>query len=40
MITTDLLSDIVNQAVRSGATDAEAIGIETTEFTSKSDWAK
>jgi PmbA protein len=32
MITKDLLSDIVNQAIKRGATDAEAIGIETTEF--------
>ena len=32
MITRELLSDIVKQAVRNGATDAEAIGIETTEF--------
>lgn len=32
MITKDLLSDIVSQAIKRGATDAEAIGIETTEF--------
>lgn len=32
MITKDLLSDIVSQAVRRGATDAEAVGIETTDF--------
>jgi len=32
VITKELLSDIVNQAVGRGATDAEAIGIETTEF--------
>ena len=32
MITRELLSDIVKRAVRLGATDAEAIGIETTEF--------
>ncbi len=32
MITRDLLSDIVSQAIRRGATDAEAVGIETTEF--------
>jgi PmbA protein len=32
VITTDLLSDIVNQAIKRGATDAEAIGVESTEF--------
>ncbi|MGH9765870.1 MAG: TldD/PmbA family protein, partial [Blastocatellia bacterium] len=32
MITRELLSDIVNQAIRRGATDAEAVGLETTEF--------
>ena len=32
MITKELLSDICAQAVKRGATDAEAIGIETTEF--------
>lgn len=32
MITTELLCDIVNQAVRSGATEAEATGVESTEF--------
>ncbi len=32
MITAELLSDIVNQAVKRGATDAEAIGVEATEF--------
>ncbi len=32
MITQDLLSDIVSQAIKRGATDAEAIGVETTEF--------
>ena len=32
MITKELLSDIVTQAVKRGATDAEAVGIETTEF--------
>ncbi len=32
MITREALSDIVNQAVRRGATDAEAVGLETTEF--------
>ncbi len=32
MITKDLLSDIVSQAIKRGATDAEAIGIETTGF--------
>ena len=32
MITTELLSDIVKQAVKRGATDAEAVGVESTEF--------
>jgi PmbA protein len=32
VITTELLSDIVNQAVKRGATDAEAVGVESTEF--------
>jgi PmbA protein len=32
VITTELLSDIVNQAIRRGATEAEAIGVESTEF--------
>jgi PmbA protein len=32
VITTELLSDIVNQAVKRGATDAEAMGVESTEF--------
>ena len=32
MITQDFLSDIVRRAVRLGVTDAEAVGIETTEF--------
>ncbi len=32
MITKESLSDIVNQAVKRGATDAEAIGVQTTEF--------
>jgi PmbA protein len=32
MITTDFLSDIVRRAVKQGATDAEAIGVETTDF--------
>jgi PmbA protein len=32
VITTELLSDIVNQAIKRGATDAEAIGVESTEF--------
>jgi len=32
VITKELLSDTVKQAVRRGATDAEAIGVETTEF--------
>ena len=32
MITPDFLSDIVQRAIKQGATDAEAIGIETTEF--------
>jgi PmbA protein len=32
VITTELLCDIVNQAVRSGATEAEATGVESTEF--------
>ena len=32
MITTDLLSDIVNKAIKRGATDAEAVGVESTEF--------
>ena len=32
MITKDLLSDIVKAAIKRGATDAEAVGIETTEF--------
>ncbi len=32
MITQDFLSDIVSRAIKSGATDAEAIGSETTEF--------
>jgi PmbA protein len=31
-LSADLLSDIVNQAIRRGATDAEAVGLETTEF--------
>ncbi|MGH8596456.1 MAG: PmbA/TldA family metallopeptidase, partial [Gammaproteobacteria bacterium] len=31
-ISTDVLFDIVNRAIKRGATDAEAIGIETTEF--------
>jgi PmbA protein len=32
MITKDFLSDIVQRTIKQGATDAEAIGIETTEF--------
>ncbi|MDX2032676.1 MAG: TldD/PmbA family protein [Blastocatellia bacterium] len=32
MITQDLLAEIVARAVRRGATDAEALGVETTEF--------
>ena len=32
MITTELLSDIVNQAVKHGATEVEAVGVESTEF--------
>lgn len=32
MITRDLLSEIVDRAVKRGATDAEVLGIETTEF--------
>ncbi|MBO0726352.1 MAG: TldD/PmbA family protein, partial [Blastocatellia bacterium] len=32
MITTELLFDIVNQAVKHGATEAEAVGAESTEF--------
>lgn len=32
MITTELLSAIVNQAVKRGATDVEAVGVESTEF--------
>jgi PmbA protein len=32
VITTDLLSDIVNKAIKRGATDAEAVGVESTEF--------
>jgi len=32
VITTELLSGIVNQAVKRGATDAEAFGVESTEF--------
>ena len=32
MITAELLSDIVDQAIKRGATDAEAIGVEATEF--------
>jgi PmbA protein len=32
VITTELLSDIVNQAVKRGATEAEAVGVESTEF--------
>jgi PmbA protein len=32
MITKDLLSEIVKSAIKRGATDAEAVGIETTEF--------
>jgi PmbA protein len=32
VITTDLLSDIVKQAIKRGATDAEAVGVESTEF--------
>jgi len=32
VITTELLSDIVNQALKRGATDAEAVGVESTEF--------
>jgi PmbA protein len=31
-ISTDLLSDIINRSIKRGATDAEAIGIETTDF--------
>jgi len=32
VITTELLSDIVNQAVKHGATEAEAVGVASTEF--------
>jgi PmbA protein len=32
VITTALLSDIVNRAIKRGATDAEAVGVESTEF--------
>ncbi len=32
MLTTDFLSDIVHRAIKQGATDAEAIGVETTDF--------
>jgi len=32
VITTELISDIVNQAVKQGATEAEVIGAESTEF--------
>ncbi|HEY8459922.1 MAG TPA: TldD/PmbA family protein [Blastocatellia bacterium] len=32
MITTELLQNLVNQAVKHGATEAEAIGVESTEF--------
>ncbi len=32
MITTELLSEIVDQAIRRGATEAEAVGVESTEF--------
>jgi len=32
VITTELLSDIVNQAVKHGATEVEAFGVESTEF--------
>jgi len=32
VITTGQLSDIVNQAIKRGATDAEAVGVESTEF--------
>jgi PmbA protein len=35
MISTDLLSDIVQRAIKHGATDAEAIGSETTKFSVK-----
>jgi PmbA protein len=35
MITRDFLSDIVGRAIKRGATDAEAIGIETTKFSAE-----
>jgi PmbA protein len=32
VITTELLSEVVNQAIKRGATDVEAVGVESTEF--------